>query len=37
MHLKFDGRLFRWLFALGLGAALALFTIVLAVEHGGLV
>ena len=37
MHLKFDGRLFRWLFALGLGAALVLFTVVLAVEHGGLV
>jgi len=36
MHLKFDSRVFRWLFALGLGAALILFTIILAIEHGGL-
>jgi cytochrome c oxidase subunit 4 len=32
MHLKFDSQLFRYLFLLGLLGAIALFTIVLAVE-----
>lgn len=37
MHLKFDSRLFTTAFATGLGAALAVFTVVIAALHGGLV
>ncbi len=37
MHLRFDSPVFRTLFAVGLGATLALFTVVIAVSHGGLV
>lgn len=37
MHLKFDSKLFTTAFVTGLGTALAVFTVVLAALHGGLV
>ena len=37
MHLKFDNRLFRYLFLLGLLGAIALFTVVLTVQAANVV